>query len=156
MVNSLDYDTGRQLLYADAFLHSLLTAEDARSNKYMFTRAVAAVIFHQPGIDGIAFPSNRDSLGYNVALKSETVGTKIHPVSCLYCGVDRLREFGFVDYRVVRDAVRIDTDGMFEWADPLTPNRRRFFNLSKEEYETALKHYHDQNAFIEVMRVGDV
>jgi hypothetical protein len=151
-INDLDPLEARRTLYIDAFLHSLLADDRARDNDYMLTRAVAAMVHRDLNIDGIAFQSARDPLGYNITLRSEVVDQKVHATACVQCKVATLREFGFVDFSVLREAIRVDSVGNFEWADPAGAGRRRFFNLTKEEYDIALKHQNDPNGFARLTR----
>lgn len=153
MLNEKGLDEGRQLLYIDAFLHQMLSDPAARDTGYILSRAVAAMIHRNTAIDGIAYPSARDPLGYNITLRPEASAFKMHATSCMQCRVDALHEFGFFEYTVLREAMRIDDDGVFDWMPPLGPPRRRLFNLTKEEYDIAMKLKDDRNAFMQFKRV---
>jgi hypothetical protein len=111
------------------------------------------MIYRNEDIDGIMFPSVRDALGMNIALKPTAADSKIHAVCCLHVKVTRVRSFGFIEYEVIGEAERITTDGSFVWAKPLPFPRRRFFNLTKEEYEAAVRNANDPSAFMKVMSV---
>jgi len=89
----------------------------------------------------------------NIALQAKPVDSKIHAVCCLHVRVNRVREFGFVEYEVVREAVRLSPESAFVWAEPLSPLRRRFFNLTKDEYDIAVQNANDPNAVIKAMSV---
>lgn len=153
ILNSEGIERGRRLLYIDAFLASLLADTEARSSAYVRSRAVASMLYRDPEIDGIIFPSVRDALGMNIALQPTPVDQKIHAVSCLHVRVTRIRAFGFVEYEVIREAVRVSPDGVFDWVEPLSPSRRRFFNLTKNEYDEAVRNANDPSAFTKVMSV---
>ncbi len=152
LVNNLGQSRGKDILYIDAFLHSLLADSAARECDYIFTRAVAAMIHRDPEIDGIAFSSTKDSLGYNVILRPESIASKVHGTSCFQCRISAIREFGFIDFETLREVIRLREDDTFEWADPLPTPRRRFFNLTKEEYKIALQLADDPNSFLEMTR----
>ena len=149
-LNSLGPSRGRELIYLDAFLHSLLADTEASRNGYVFTRAVAAMIFRNPAIDGIAFQSAKDPLGYNVVVRPEAAASKLHATSCFQCQVTSIREFCFTDFRTLRDAVHLRDGELFEWDEPLPDGARRFFNLTKQEYDTAMALRGDPNAFLAV------
>lgn len=153
LLNEKGLIDGRQLLYIDAFLHHLLSDPAADAKSYVLSRAVAAMIHRDVAIDGIAYPSARDPIGYNITLKPEVVVEKMHPTSCLHCRIDALHEFGFVEYTVLKEAARVDDAGRFEWMPPLAPPRRRLFNLTKEEYEAGIRLKDDPSAFMEFKRV---
>lgn len=152
-LNNQGAERGRRLLYIDAFLSHLLAEAEETNSGYVRSRAVASMVYRNADIDGIMFPSVRDALGMNIALQPTPADSKVHPVCCLHVRVTRVRAFGFIEYEVIAEAERITTDGMFVWAKPLPPPRRRFFNLSKEEYEVATRNANDLSVFMKVMSV---
>lgn len=155
-LNEKELSVGRQLLYIDAFLHSLLSDRAADENGYVLSRAVAAMIHRDREIDGIAYPSARDPLGYNITLKPEAVLTKMQPTSCMHCRIEAIREFGFVEYTRLKEAARIDSSGNFEWlSSPLESSRRHLFNVTREEYEEGNRRKDDPNAFMSFKRVHE-
>ena len=151
-INELGVQGGRDVIYIDAFLQSLLADTSAKKNEYIFTRAIASMIHRDAEIDGIAFQSARDPLGYNVVLRPDAAAKKIHATCCFQCQVNAIREFGFIEFTTLRDAVRLSADSKFEWEKPLPESRRRFFNLTKEEYNIAKAHRNDPNAFLAMTR----
>jgi len=140
-LNSLGPDRGRRVLYIDAFLSDILSDVKAREIDYIRSRAVASMVYRNPKTDGIIFPSVKDNLGMNISLHAKAVDTKIHPVSCQQVRIIRIHLFGFIEYEVIKEVVRITEDGEFVWADPLPSPQRRYFNLTKEEYEAAVTRY---------------
>lgn len=152
-LNEKGLNAGRRLLYIDAFLHEILADKTAFTKDYILSRAVAAMIHRDTEIDGIAYPSIRDPLGYNITVNLNTVETKLHPTSCIHCRIDAVHEFGFVEYTVLNEARRVDEAGHFEWMPPLNPPRRHLFNLTEEEYKAAIRLKDDPNAFMEFKRV---
>lgn len=152
-LNSQGVERGRRLLYIDAFLSHLLADAEAKNSGYIRSRAVASMVYRNTDIDGIMFPSIRDALGMNIALRPTPADLKTHAVCCLHVRVTRVRAFGFIEYEVIGEAERVTTDGMFAWVKPLPPPQRRFFNLTKEEYEAAMRNADDPNAFMNAMSV---
>jgi RES domain-containing protein len=152
MLNGMEERKARACLYIDAFLHQLLSDPLARTSNYTHSRAVAAMLLMDSGIDGIAYPSAMDPLGYNITLKPEAVEHKIHLMTCFHCQVERIHEFGFCDYSRKFEALRLNYEGDFEWAAPLPGLHRRFFNLTKEEYDAALRYQWEPDAFAFVRR----
>jgi hypothetical protein len=95
------------------------------------------MIYRNTEVDGIFPPSVRDTLGMNLALKPSSFGLKVHPVCCIHARVNKLRSFGFVDYDVLQDVEQITDEGELIWLDPQEKSIRRYFNLTKEEYDSA-------------------
>lgn len=137
-LNSQGIERGQRLLYIDAFLSHILADAEEKNSGYVRSRAVASMVYRNKDIDGIIFPSVRDVLGMNITLHPTSSDSKTHAVCCLHVKVTRVRALGFIEYEVIGEAEGITTDGMFVWAKPLPPPRRRFFNLTKEEYEAAI------------------
>ena len=152
-LNSQGVERGRRLLYIDAFLSHLLADAEAKNSEYVRSRALASMVYRNSDIEGIMFPSVRDPLGMNIALQPTPADLKIHAVCCLHVRVTRVRAFGFIEYEVISEAEQTTTDGMFVWARPHLPPRRRFFNLTKEEHEAAMRSANDPSAFMDVMSV---
>lgn len=152
LINQLGTVHGKQLLYIDAFLHQILADPKARDNQYILSRAVAAMILRDAKIDGIAYPSAQDPLGYNITLKPQIAEKKIHPSSCFQCRINEVREFGFVEYSVLQEAERLDEAGHFIWQPPLSSGHRRFFNLTELEYKIGMSNKDDPSAFMHMKR----
>lgn len=152
-LNSLGIKRGQALLYIDAFLAHLLADAEAKNSGYVRSRALASMIYRNPDIDGIMFPSVQDPLGMNLALRPAPSDSKLHPVCCWHLTVNRIRAFGFIEYDVTGEAEQIAADGKFVWASYLERSRRRFFNLTKEEYDAATRNPDDPNTFLKVMNV---
>lgn len=150
-INSLGKEHGESLLYIDAFLAHLLADVDAGQNDYMLSRAVASMIYRNTAIDGIIFPSVRDIHGTNLALKPAAFDAKVHPVCCIHARINKLRSFGFVDYEVLQDAETLSDEGELIWLSTQANSIRRFFNLTKAEFDAAIASRNDPNAFINVM-----
>lgn len=150
-INSLDMEHARCLLYIDAFLAHLLADPNAGQSNYTLSRAVASMIYRNTEIDGINFPSVRDTHGMNLALKPVAFDAKVHPVCCMHTRIHKLHLFGFVDYEVLQDVERITDDGTLVWLSPKARSIRRYFNLTKAEFEAAAASSCDSNAFLDLM-----
>jgi hypothetical protein len=137
-INELGKEEGERILYIDAFLASLLADINARKINYILSRAIGSMIYRNAAVDGIFFPSVRDSFGMNLALKSGSFNLKVLPVCCIHARINKLRSFGFIDYEVLQEAEQISDEGELVWLKPLDKSIRRFFNLSKKEYDLAL------------------
>jgi hypothetical protein len=150
-LNDQGIEHGRRLLYIDSFLAHVLADAEEKDNGYVRSRSVAAMIYRNRATDGVIFPSVRDVLGMNISLQPASVDAKIHAVSCMQVQVKRVRKFGFVEYEVIQEAERLLSDGTFVWVKPLPATHRRFFNLTKEEYEAAIRNADDPNTVMNVM-----
>ena len=145
-LNGMDQWRAQQVLYIDAFLSKLLADENAKSDLYIRSRSIAAMIYRNMETDGIIFPSVRDPLGMNIALRPATVDSKMRAVCSIHVRITRIRAFGFIEYEVISEVERTLPDGRFSWVAPNSSLRRRYFNLTKKECETALHSSHDSNA----------
>ena len=150
-LNEIGLDRGERVLYIDAFLASLLADANVNQTDYMLSRAVASMIYRNAEIDGIIFPSVRDLYGMNLALNPLPFDSKVHPVCCVHGRVRKLRPFGFVDFEVTSEAERVTSDGVLHWREPQPLPTRRFFNLTKEEYEAAIRSNGSADTFFDVM-----
>ncbi len=138
-LNEQGLDRGRRLLYIDAFLAHLLADTEAENQDYVKSRALASMVYRNRDIEGIMFPSVPAPLGMNLALQPVSTDTNLDPVCCLHGKITRVRRFGFIEFQVFQEAERIDSAGRFVWTKPIDPSRRRYFNLTKEEFEAAKK-----------------
>jgi len=152
-LNGKGFEEGRRLVYVDAFLANLLADMSAKAQDYIRSRAIAAMIYRDCKIDGIIYPSVQHDLGMNIALRREATDSKIHPVCCSHIRIKRVREFGFVEYDVIRQALRVTPDNKFVWSCPMSTDRRHFFNLTKDEYDIAVQNPDDPNALIKAMSI---
>ncbi|MDD4930227.1 MAG: RES family NAD+ phosphorylase [Gallionella sp.] len=138
LLNSKSPREGMRILYVDAFLSGLLAEANADENEYIHSRSIASMIYREPETDGIMFPSVRDELGMNLALRPIAVNSKMRTVCCIHVKVTRVREFGFIEYDVISEVENILSDDSFSWATPRS-SIRRYFNLTKEESETGVR-----------------
>lgn len=136
-LNDKGWERGRRLLYLDAFLAELLGDPEAKNQDYARTRALASMVYRRKEIEGIVFPSVPAPLGMNLALKPDSTDKNLQPVCCLHARITRTRQFGFIEFQVIHQAERMDFEGEFTWTKSEDSSTRRFFNLTKEEYEEA-------------------
>jgi hypothetical protein len=132
------------LLYADAFLDSLLSAKREDDPDYVRSRAVAALTYREPGLDGIAYPSVPDQHGMNVVIKPVAADKKLRSICVMLVRITRKYQFGFIEYEVTQDVERIETDGSFVWQPAQAVDRSRFFNLTKDEAASGLNFADDR------------
>lgn len=150
-LNDLPHDRAQCMLFIDAFLGSLLGDPSAGATDYRLSRAVASMLRRDQGLEGIAFPSVRDLHGMNVALASSACDTKLHPVTCFHARFNRIREFGFVDFEILRQAKNLSADGGFVWQLPHFNQRRQMFGLTKAEFDAAQKDSNNPNALVNLI-----
>ncbi len=136
-LNEKGLETGRRVLYIDAFLAHLLGDPEAKNQDYARTRALASMVYRRKEIEGIMFPSVPAPLGMNLALKPDSTDKNLHPVCCLHARISRTRQFGFIEFQVIHEAEGMDSDGKFVWTKAVDPSKRKYFNLTKQEYEEA-------------------
>lgn len=148
LINGLGIEAGRRLLYVDAFLAGLLGDANAGHSKYLWSRAVASMVFRNADLDGIVFPSVRDTLGMNIAVRPPAADSKVHAVCCIRVRVKKIRDFGFIDYEVIDEADQLLPDGRFSWTERPSAWRRLLFNLTEEEYRAALANPNNELAAI--------
>ncbi|UVS84989.1 RES domain-containing protein [Burkholderia glumae] len=137
LINDFEPNYAKRLLYIDSFLADLLADPKAAESNYMLSRAIAGMIYRKGELDGIMFPSVRDHLGMNLALRASAFDEKMQAVCCFHGKVKRKRSYGFIDYDVLREIERIDDNGAPVWIEAPSEKIRRFFNLSRKEFEAA-------------------
>ncbi len=123
----------QSLLFTDAFLDSLIATEKERDPDYVRSRATAAMIYRQPELDGLVYPSVPDRLGMNFAIMPGAVDSKLRVVSAILVRVLNIRRFGFLEFEIVQDAENLLDDGSFSWKPAKHPNHARHFNLTAQE-----------------------
>lgn len=130
-LNSMNVSHARCVLYIDAFLAALLADPKASDSGYLHSRAVAMTVMSRQNVDGFFFPSVKDPLGMNFALKPDAFDKSMEMVLCTHGVVHKVREFGLLDHEVISDAV-LTHEGALAWMQPV-PGRRAFFNPTPEE-----------------------
>ncbi len=135
LLNKGGMEAGKRLMYADAFLASLLADDRASERSYLITRSLGQVALENSEADGFFYPSVRDSLGMNIVIRPTQFDLAAHVVRSHIVRVIKVREFGFIDYEILEEAEEMDEKGGFKWVKPIAKNIARFFNLTKKEYD---------------------
>ena len=126
----------REIIYVDACLAGILSDAEAVRTQYLQTRALASLVLVDLETDGFLYPSVKDHLGTNIALRPSAVDATLVPVACYAARITQVRSFGLVDREVVAEATGV-AEGAFAWTSDVEPGRLRFFNMTKDEYERA-------------------
>ena len=137
-MNAMTRTDYQSLLFSDAFLDSVIATERGDDPDYVRSRAAAAMIYRQPGLDGLAYRSVPDRLGMNFAIKPDAVDSKLRVVSAILVRVLGIRRFGFIEFAIIQDAENLKDDGTFNWKPAQHPNHARHFNLTAEEATTGI------------------
>jgi hypothetical protein len=124
-------------LYIDRFFAHILADADASANGYRFSRALAASIYSKIPADGIAYPSVKDRGGFNIAVKAEPSDKSILNVCCMVVRMGKSREFGLVEYEIVKTVHGLDDKWNFIWSQTTDKEIIRMYNLTKEEFDSA-------------------
>lgn len=141
MLDAMGMVDAKPVLYLDAFLSELLADPNAKEQEYRHTRVLIQEAFRKiPEAEGVFYPSVRDHVGMNIAIKPTAYDDKVHIVSSQVIRITRKRSFGFYDYERARQAARINDEGEFVWLQNIEPNKERFFHLTQAEAEGALKY----------------
>jgi RES domain len=149
-LNALPRDRATRAIYIDAFLGSILSDPLARESGYVRSRALLSTIANRYPVDAVFFPSVMDPWGTNIVITPEAVdGQMVHCVSQVV-HVDRVREFGFLETTLRRQAKGIDQSGDFEWQEDTDPGREVIFGMTKEEYEFALRNAASPNGLLDL------
>lgn len=151
ILNSHNVNTAKRLIYIDTYLSQTMADTEARSIEYVKSRSIASMIYRMHEIDGIIYPSVRDNFGMNLTLRANVADEKVHPVTCILVRVGKIRRHGFIEYETLEDVERIDEENKFVWKTARAYPHRRFFNLSKEEYEFVLRHRGNPEGFEEML-----
>lgn len=139
------------LLYIDKFLANVIADPLAGGSGYIFSRALGAYLHSKVCADGVAFPSVRDSGGFNLAVKSEPTDRVFHNVACVLVKVGKQRRFGVLDHEVVSSAINIDDDLNFIWPEGYQPGRLNLYGMNKQEHEFAKNCTEDKDAMHDIL-----
>lgn len=153
-LNSKGLEGGKQLVYIDAFLASILADRDAYQNDYLHTRILAKLSYEKSGASGLFYPSVQESNGMNVAILSEPYLSQTHLVCCQYVKIKKVREFGIFDYHVLLEGRGVDDEGTIMWQ---TPKEQfiTFFGLTEREQKFLQNRpLNDGNALIELAKLS--
>ena len=151
LLNAISRQEALKTIYIDKFFASILAAPKASENGYIFTRALAQSIYSRTGAEGIVFPSVKDRGGFNVAVQAAPSDRSFHNVSCLVVRVGRPRQFGLIEFEIVKSAERLDDDWNFIWLQGADPNVIGMYNMSKEESDVASRNPGDRNNLLHML-----
>jgi hypothetical protein len=131
-------------IYIDKFFAAVLADPDASSNGYMFSRALAQAIYARNSADAIVFPSVKDRGGFNIGVKAEQSDKSFHNVCCIVVRMGKARQFGVIEFDLLRSAEHLDGEWNFIWlAD--APDVIGIYNMTKEEYDVVSRAPDDPN-----------
>lgn len=151
ILNAMPRQEALKKIYIDKFFSSVLADQAAAENGYMFSRALARSIYSRISADGIVFPSVKDRGGFNVAIQAEPSDRSFHNVSCLVIRMGKPRQFGLIEFEIVKSAERLDDDGSFIWLGGTGPNVVGMYNMSKEEFDVASRDPNDRNNILHML-----
>lgn len=157
VLNDFGPQNGQSIIYVDAFLSDLLADSKAYQNDYAHTRALHHAVFRKLGqAEGFFYPSVKDRIGMNLAIKVEAFDAKIQVVSSQVVQITRIRPFGFFDFKRCRHAKTIASDGSFVWLPPAEQHQWIVFGMTTDE-ESFLKAHGDTlrgNEFFDFLDVA--
>lgn len=151
MLNASPRHEAFRSIYIDKFFASVLADPQASRNGYMFSRALARSIYARVHADGIVFPSVKDQGGYNIGIQAEPSDRSFHNVSCFIVRMGKPRQFGLIDFTIVKYATHLDSDGNFIWSECTDSESVGMYNMSKEEFDAASLHPNDRNALLHIL-----
>jgi len=151
ILNAMPRKEALKKLYIDKFFASVLADTDASANGYMFSRALARSIYSRVGADGIVFPSVKDRGGFNIAVQAKPSDQSFHNVCCLVVRMGKTRQFGLIEFTMVRSAERLDDDWNYIWMDGNDSETIGMYNMSKEEFEMTSHNPSDRNNLLHML-----
>ncbi|MBR7986334.1 RES family NAD+ phosphorylase [Burkholderia cenocepacia] len=151
MLNSMPRQEALKKIYIDKFFASVLSESEASANGYMFSRALAQVIYSRSGAQGIAYPSVKDRGGFNVAVQAAPSDRSFHNVSCIVVRVERVRKFGLIEFILIKSVERLNEDGGFVWMDGDNSEIIGLYNMTKEEFDVASRNSGDRSGLLDVI-----
>lgn len=150
-LNAMGRKDALKKIYIDKFFANVLADPDASDNGYMFSRALGQLIYSRSGADGIAFPSVKDRGGFNIAVKAEPSDKCFENVSCLVVRMPKQRRLGIVELNILKSASHLDDDWNFVWPENHNPEIVGFYNMSKDEYDAAIRDPDDRNNHLNML-----
>jgi len=136
MLNEMSTEDRTATLYIDRFFANILNDPNARDSGYLMSRALGAFLHARiREADGIAFPSVRDSGGWNYAILPDPSDRAFGNVACVVVRVLRSRLYGFVEFEPVGCADGLGPDDNFIWADPYDPSTITMYGMTKDEFD---------------------
>lgn len=153
ILNSMPRQEALKKLYIDKFFASVLADPDASANGYIFSRALTQAIYSRIGAEGIVFPSVKDRGGFNIAVQAAPSDRCFHNVSCLVVRMGKPRNFGLIEFAIVKSAERLDDDWNFIWLDGGDSETIGMYNISEEEFEVVSRNPDDRNNLLNMLHM---
>jgi hypothetical protein len=151
ILNSMPRQEAFKKIYIDKFFANVLADPNASENGYMFSRALSQAIYSRNSSVAIVFPSVKDRGGFNVAVKAKESDNSFHNVSCIVVELKKQRRFGIIEFDIVKSAERLDENWNFIWKEGNSSETIGIYNMSKEEYDAAMKDPHDRNNLLNML-----
>jgi hypothetical protein len=140
IVSKMSLDERQVHLLIDNFLAHVLSDKNARSMEYLHSRALRDMLFKKVDADGITFPSVRDLGGVNFAVKPEPSDDLYHNVCCMVVAIGRKPRFAPLEMQLRAVAMGLTDDRKrFVWSNEEAPTDIVMYNMTKEEYEQAVR-----------------
>lgn len=133
-INSFPLHEARLFTYIDAILGDVMARADAAHEEYLSTRLLARLLYEKlPDTEGILYPSVRDPLGTNLAIRASAADRAVRMCSSMVVRVGATRRHNFYDYEPVKVAIGTELDGSFKWVEPSRPDQIVLYGLSAQE-----------------------
>jgi len=144
-----------KIIYMDMFFADILDDLSASRNEYRLSRALSKLIYQKTAADGIIFPSVKDRGGFNIAVKSEPSDNSFLNVCCLLVKMEKIREYGLIEYSILNSAERLDEKRNFVWRTGMEAESVGMYNLTKNEADIASGHPDSRNALLHMLHLYD-
>jgi hypothetical protein len=154
VLNAMPRHEAMKKLYIDKFFASVLSDPSASASGYMFSRALAKSIYSRVTADGIVFSSVKDRGGFNIAVQAGPSDRSFHNVSCLVVHVEKIRQFGLIEFKIIKSAGKMDDDWNFIWTDSSDSETIGVYNLTKEEFEAASRNSRNRNSLLHMLHAN--
>jgi hypothetical protein len=153
MMNEIPKSDALSQLYIDRFLASVLSDKNAHLNDYLYSRALAKEIHSRADTKAVAFPSVKDSGGFNIGVDPDTSDECFHNVACVIARIKSAHRFGLLDVELLASAERLD-DGKFVWMPKRKLEEIGIYNMNRAEYEAVRAADGDRSAMMNLVRPG--
>lgn len=128
-LNSFEYESGKSIVYVDAYLSSILRNPNAKSNNYLHTRILAELLFNKvTEVKSIFYPSVAQEGGMNLAMLPVVADDVLEVVSSSIVIIKDRLEFGMYDFIPIKDCIEITSNGSFVWKLATNPRGYILFN----------------------------
>lgn len=137
ILNGMDQERARMLVYLDSVLAGLLTEADGSTSSYEIQRAILRAINTKlPDLQGVLYPSTKDALGLNLAIRAGAADSTIESCCSMVLKINKVHSYGMFDLTVIRTADGVTADGDFVWSEDAGPKGYVLYRLTKEEAES--------------------